>query len=129
MFTVQQIQNAHLKVKSGSDFPSYIKEIKSFGVLGFKTWVTNSVTEYFGANNFTTNSLPKYESLVISDVCNPTTFIQNLKAHQKGETDYYTFCTHCAETGIEYWIVDLNKMTCTYYNKSQQEVLVEKIPE
>jgi len=28
MFTVEQIKAAHSKVKSGADFPSYIKEIK-----------------------------------------------------------------------------------------------------
>ena len=32
MFTVEQIKAAHSKVKSGADFPSYIKEIKSLGV-------------------------------------------------------------------------------------------------
>lgn len=30
MFTVEQIENAHGKVQSGSDFPSYIREIKSW---------------------------------------------------------------------------------------------------
>ncbi len=29
MFTVEQIKAAHSKVKSGADFPSYIKEIKT----------------------------------------------------------------------------------------------------
>ena len=37
MFTVQQIKEAHSKVKSGADFPKYIQEIKGFGVIGFTT--------------------------------------------------------------------------------------------
>ncbi|TKC04313.1 DUF1398 family protein [Pedobacter frigoris] len=39
-----------------------------------------------------------------------------------------TFCTQCAETGVEKWIVDLSDMTCIYYDKSRTEILVECIP-
>ncbi|MDR6515001.1 DUF1398 family protein [Chryseobacterium camelliae] len=49
MFTVEQIENAHGKVQSGSDFPSYIREIKELGVQSFETRVKDCCTEYFGA--------------------------------------------------------------------------------
>lgn len=32
MFTIQQIKDAHSKVKSGADFPAYIQDIKKLGV-------------------------------------------------------------------------------------------------
>lgn len=48
MFTTQQIEQAHEKVKSGADFPKYIQEIKGFGVQSFITFVKDSHTEYFG---------------------------------------------------------------------------------
>ena len=32
MFTVNQIKEAHSKVKSGADFPAYIQDIKKLGV-------------------------------------------------------------------------------------------------
>lgn len=128
MFTLQQIEDAHKKVKSGADFPKYIQEIKEMGVIAFETWVKDSHTEYFGENNFTTKSNPKYEDLEISEVTDAEKFRIQLKAHQKGETDYYTFCKDCAETGIEKWIVDLHKMTCIYYDQSGNEILVEEIP-
>jgi hypothetical protein len=50
MFTVEQIELAHEKVKSGADFPKYIQEIKALGVKGIETWVKDSHTEYFGEN-------------------------------------------------------------------------------
>lgn len=56
MFTVEQIELAHQKVKSGADFPKYIQEIKQMGVAGFETWVKDSHTEYFGANSYKTRS-------------------------------------------------------------------------
>lgn len=128
MFTVEQIEKAHEKVKSGADFPKYIQEIKEMGVVSFETFVKDSHTEYFGANNFTTSSEAQYPDLKISETTNSETFKTQLKAHQKGETDYFTFCNDCAENGIEKWIVDLNKMTCVYYDKSGNEILVEEIP-
>ncbi len=124
MFTVEQIENAHSKVKSGADFPNYIKEIKE----SFETWVKDSHTEYFGENDYATKSQPKYADLTIEHTVDKEKFIQQLKSHQKGETDYMKFCEDCAETGIEKWIVDLEKYTCIYYDKNGNEILTEEIP-
>jgi uncharacterized protein YbcV (DUF1398 family) len=129
MFTVEQINQAHEKVKSGADFPKYIQEIKQMGVTSFETWVTDSHTEYFGENNYQTKSLPQYENLTIADSSNREKFCRYLKIHQQGETDYSTFCRHCAETGIEKWFVCLDEMTCTYYDKAKNKILVEQIPQ
>jgi uncharacterized protein YbcV (DUF1398 family) len=128
MFTVEQIEFAHAKVKSGADFPNYIQEIKGIGVTSFETWVCDSHTEYFGKNGFQTNSKPQYENLKIADISHMEQFGEYLKLHQKGKTDYFTFCNHCAETGIEKWNVDLERMTCTYYDKAGNEILTENIP-
>lgn len=128
MFTVQQIEEAHKKVKSGADFPKYIQEIKGLGVKSFETFVKDSHTEYFGENNFTTKSEPKYEDLEISETTDLEEFKTQLKTHQQGKTDYFTFCKDCAETGIEKWIMDLQNMTCTYFDKAGNEILVEKVP-
>lgn len=129
MFTVEQIEQAHEKVKSGADFPKYIEEIKGLGVICFVTWVKDSRTEYFGENNFNTNSKSKYDELIISKNSDRKSFQTRLKKHQKGETDYLTFCKDCAKTGIEKWIVRLDEMTCIYYDKAGNEILVEQIPQ
>jgi len=34
----------------------------------------------------------------------------------------------CAKSGIEKWIVVMAKMTCTYYDKNGNALLVETIP-
>ena len=127
MFTVDQIEQAHSKVKSGADFPKYIQEIKALGVVAFETWVNDSHTEYFGENNFRTASKPKYAELIISENSDGENFKGRLNEHQQGKTDYFTFCKDCAETGIEKWIVNLHHMTCIYYDKIGTEILVEQI--
>lgn len=129
MFTVEQIDKAHEKVKSGADFPKYIQEIKQLGVMAYETWVNDNHTEYFGTNDYQTKSRPNYDNLTIADSSNSEKFIQYLRIHQHGETSFFTFCEQCAETGIEKWFVSLTEMTCTYYDKKGKEILIEQIPQ
>ena len=129
MFTIEQIEQAHANVKSGADFPAYIQKIKKLGVTGFETWVKDSHTDYLGENNFSISSKPKYAELTISPISDKENFITRLKEHQQGKTDYFAFCNDCAKTGIEKWVVSLSKMTCVYYDKSGNEILVEQIPQ
>jgi len=128
MFTVEQIKQAHSKVKSGADFPYYIQEIKALGVNSYELYVTDGHTDYFGANNYKTSAEAKYAALKIADKANAPQFVSDLKAHQQGKTTYQVFCEDCAKSGIEKWIVDLEKMTCTYYDKTGNEILEEQIP-
>ncbi len=129
MFTVEQIKAAHSKVKSGADFPAYIQEIKKLGVTFYETYVTDGHTDYFGENNFKTSAPAKYPKLNIAETSNTKQFKIDLKEHQQGKTDFLTFIGMCATFGIEKWSVCLDKMTCTYYDKSKNEILVEMIPQ
>jgi uncharacterized protein YbcV (DUF1398 family) len=128
MFTVEQIEAAHAKVKSGADFPNYIQEIKQLGVTGFTTYVTDSHTIYYGANGFNTQSAAQYAQLSIAGQSNEAIFVKQLKIHQQGQTDYLRFCKDCAENGIEKWVADLGNMTCIYYNLKAEALLTEQIP-
>lgn len=129
MFTVEQIKVAHSKVKSGADFPSYIKEIKGLGVTHYETYVTDGHIDYHGADNYTAKVPAKYEPSVIADIANVEEFKTELKAHQQGKTDFLTFIKMCAETGIEKWEICMDKMTCIYYDKAGNEILKEQIPQ
>ena len=128
MFTIEQIKAAHSKVKSGADFPKYIQEIKLLSVIGYETCVKDSHTKYFGKNGYHIESKPMYDPLTISEIVNKEKFSHCLKIHQEGKTDYHTFCKDCAETGIDKWVVSLDPMTCVYFDKVGNEVLVELIP-
>ncbi|HEX2629462.1 MAG TPA: DUF1398 family protein [Chitinophagaceae bacterium] len=127
-FTIEQISAAHSKVKSGADFPQYIRDLKQLGVVSYETYVIDGHTDYAGDNNYHRSSSPKYDALIIADNSDAATFKNDLKAHQQGQSDYLTFCKQSAQSGIEKWIVSLEKMTCTYYDKNGNEILVEAIP-
>src|SRR3546814_6942611 len=89
MFTAEQIKAAHSKVRSGADFPAYIKEIKSLGVTYYETFVTDGHTDYYGANDYKTTSDAKYAALAIADVRSEehTSEIKSLMRHS-----YAFFC-------------------------------------
>ena len=129
MFTAKQIKAAHAKVKSGADFPSYIREIKLLGVTHYEAYVTDGHIDYHGANNYTAKVPAKYEPIIIANPSNGPDFKTALVAHQHGKTDFLTFIKSCATFGIEKWAISMDKMTCTYYDKAGDKILVEQIPQ
>ena len=128
MFTIEQIKAAHFKVKSGANYPQYIQDLIQLGVVSYETYVTDGNAFYEGTNGYKITSGTKYGTLKIADESNKDLFVINLKIHQQGKSDYHAFCIQCAESGIEKWVVDLAKMTCTYHDKTGAEILVEEIP-
>lgn len=128
MFTIDQIKAAHSKVKSGADFPNYVQDLIQLGVTSYQTFVADGHTLYTGNGNFKVQTEPKYATLIVAETSNKEEFINDLKNHQKGNTNYPTFCEDCAKSGVECWIVDTTKMTCVYYDKLGNEMLVEQIP-
>lgn len=129
MFTVEQIKTAHSKVKSGADFPAYIKEIKSLGVIHYEAYVTDGHIDYHGANDYVAKVPAKYDPLVVADTSNDNQFKSELLAHQQGKTDFLTFIKMCATVGVERWEICMDRMTCTYYDKAGNELFVENIPQ
>lgn len=129
MFIVEQIKAAHSKVKSGADFPAYIQDIKKLGVTYYETFVSNGNSDYYGANEHKVLTGARYDALTIAENSNPEQFKADLKAHQQGKTNFPTFCKDCAKSGIEKWVICMDKMTCTYYDKAGKEILVEEIPQ
>lgn len=128
MFTAEQVKAAHNKVRSGADFPAYVQEIKAMGVTHYECYVSDGHIDYHGANEYMATVPAKYDPLSIAENTNENQFKSELKAHQEGKTDFLAFIRMCADTGIEKWEVCMDKMTCTYLDKTGKEILVEEIP-
>ncbi|MDR3651612.1 MAG: DUF1398 family protein [Paludibacter sp.] len=128
MFTIEQVKAAHAKVKSGADFPAYVQELIQLGVRSYDIFVSDGHGEYRGENNFQTASAAKYNTLLVANHSSVETFRERLKIHQQGGSDYMTFCHDAAANGVEKWTVDMEKMTCVYYDKAGIEMVAETIP-
>ena len=121
-------QDAYAKVKSGADFPTYVQNLIKLGVTRYETYVADGQTHYIGKNKVTVQSKPKYDTLAVADTSDKIQFVNDLRNHQKGNTNYPTFCSDCAKSGIVKWVVNTETMTCTYYDKLGTEMLIENIP-
>lgn len=128
MFTLQQIQDAHAKVKSGADFPHYIHDLIVLWVRSYTIFVSDGHAEYQGDDNYMITSLAKYEPLDIRTTTDKEWFANKLKLHQQGGTDYMTFCHDAAQWGILKWVIDMESMTCSYYDYNNAKIIVEDIP-
>lgn len=128
MFTIDQITSVHSRVKSGADFPQYIRDLKELGVTCYVAFVEDGRVDYYGNHLQVLEVTGKYDAIVVSDTLNAETFKKELSAHQQGKTDYPDFIRMCAETGISTWEVDIRNLTCTYFDQAGNEVLQEQIP-
>ena len=110
-------------MKSGADFPAYIKEIKNLGVTHYEAYVEDDHIDYHGEHIYTAKSSAKYDPIVVADIINREKFIAGLKAHQLSKTDFLSFIQMCATIDVEKWKICMEKMTCTYYDKEGKEVI------
>ena len=83
---------------------------------------------FWGVGDFVITSTAKYDNLTIAEISQTEQFKSDLSAHQQGKSDYLTFCNQCAASGIEKWVVNMEKMSCAYYDKMGNEILMERIP-
>ncbi len=128
MFTLAQINAAHAKVKSGADFPTYVRDMKTLGVKNYTVQVSDGATVYIGAEGFFISSPPKYAALTINKILDKLGFEADLKLHQNGGTNYVQFCEDCAKSGIAGWVMSLTKNTCSYFDEKGTTILTELIP-
>jgi len=129
MFSIEEIKAAESKIETGADFPQFIKKIKEMGVVRNDVYVSNGLSVYFDSEDHSVQASPdEYPNLVINDEASAEKLQHALQVHQKGETDYLTFCKQAADAGVEKWVTDLNEMTCTYLDSAQKELVKEAIP-
>jgi uncharacterized protein YbcV (DUF1398 family) len=128
MFTIEQINAAHARVKNGADFPAYVKELIQLGVICYDIYVSDGHSVYFGESGYHTVSTGNYDVLTVAVISDVKAFKRKLEKHQQGRTDYMTFCEDAAKTGVEKWTVDMKNMTCSYFDNAGNILAVEKIP-
>ena len=128
MFTEEQIRQVHSKVKSGADFPSYIQELKGLGVTYYETFLTDGHSVYHGKNHFELITQPRFGTVLIPDEINEAQLRADIANHQQGKSNYEEIIKQCTQNGVKKWAICMDGMTCSYFDKTGNKILVEKIP-
>jgi len=127
MFTLDQINRIHDRLGNAETLPQYLEALKNIGVDYYDSFITDGHSEYFGRGGHTVVSPPVHEKLTIAETSNRESFLKHLDLHNQGKTNYLEMSTGLADSGIEKWTFDTNKMTIAYYDKVGNEILVEAI--
>lgn len=116
-----------IKMSGNGDFPKLVKSYRDYGITKFQTCASTAKTMYFDNVENCVYDEQDFFNYEIGAL-NIEQFKQDLLAHQQGKTDFPTWLELTAASGIGYWIVDLNAMTCVYYDLDNNPVHTEKIP-
>ncbi len=127
MFTLKQLEKAHEKVKTGADFPQYIQDIKALGLARYEVMVENGETRYFNELGEWIASPGVYQALTIATKAAEENLKVYISAHQQGQSDFFTFCRQAADSGVYKWVMDIQKMQCSYLDINGRPILTEKI--
>lgn len=115
-----------IKMEVSNNFPKLIAAYKEYGITKFQTCASTAKTMYFNNEDETVYDEIDYFNLPIGEL-NIEKFKVDLIDHQKGITDFPQWLELTAGSGIAYWIVDLNLMTCIYYDQDDNQVHTELI--
>ncbi len=126
-FTLQQLKDAHARVKTGADFPRYVQEIKALGLVTYDYLVQNGVTVYHGTDGHTVSADAIYPDLSINPNPSPQALQHAISIHQQGQTDFLTFCQQAADAGVERWVIDTQAMLCSYLDAQGNLMVAEPI--
>ncbi|MBI1279987.1 MAG: DUF1398 domain-containing protein [Anaerolineaceae bacterium] len=127
MFTIEQINDIHHRLGSATTLADYLHALAAIGIQKYDSYLTDGHSEYFGAQGQTVTSPSVHEKLSIAEKSDKDAFLNHLKQHEQGKTDYFEMSRGLADSGIEKWTFDTHKMTITYYDKSGVELLTETI--
>ena len=128
-FTVENIKAIYSRPRTGADFPALIRELKGAGVTSYDHMIETGANVFHGCNG---------EALTLEKMGPPCPVsarpdVESLKRiiseHQRGLSNYPTLCRLVGEVGVEKWVCDLSAMTCSYFDKSGQQMHVELIPD
>lgn len=126
-FTLEAIQEAQMKY-TGPDFPKLIREFKAMGMVTNTYDLSNGQIQYVSNKGEHIDIKSEITVGIIGETYDEAAALAALKNNQTGKTDFITFCKEIAEAGVYKWISDLEIMTCSYYDRKENTVIVEMIP-
>ena len=124
MFTLEQINNIHDSLGEVV-LPQYLEALKNIGVDKYDLFITDGHSAYFGKGGHKVVSPAVHEKLSIAETSNRESLLKHLNLHGEGKTNYLEMSKGLADSGIEKWTFDTNKMTITYYDKDGNAMPVE----
>lgn len=127
MLNITDIQKAH-ETFTGPDFPKLIQAFKEMGMVANTVYLEKGLVTYTDLVGDSVQQTGYQVHTLIALQADKEQAQADLKARQSGQTTFPTFCEDMAKSGIAYWTIDLEAMTCTNYDQNDKAVIIENIP-
>jgi len=127
MFTLEQINDVHDRLGKKETLLSYVRALNAIGVEKYDSYITDGHSEFVDKDAQRVESPPANAALPINDVSDGQQARKHLDLHTQGKSSYLEMSEGLADSGVEKWTVDINKMTMVFYDKQENELLVEKV--
>ncbi len=128
MLTIDHISQIHASVKSGSNFPQYVQDLKALGLAYYDVFICDGHSEYHAVSGEQLQTPDKYQYLEIAPKANTQALRQTIRKHQRGQINFLTFCLQAAHAGVHAWRTDITHLRCIFYDRAGHEILIEPIP-
>jgi uncharacterized protein YbcV (DUF1398 family) len=104
-----------------------VRALNSLGVETYDSYFDRRPFRVFRYRWLSVKSPAAHEKLSIAETSRRDEFIEHLNLHNQHATTYLEMAKGLAESGIEKWTVDTNRMTITFYDKAGNEMRIEAI--
>lgn len=125
-FTLEQISRAHEGV-SQDTVRAYLARLLALGVVSYTTHISDGHSDYVDGSGNMLSSAAVHDAFEVSGNANREDARLALDAHSRRETGYLTFSRQLADAGVATWVMDPVNMTCTFYSKSGEPLIVEDV--
>ena len=127
MITIEQINELHSRLGSAKTLSQYLRAFKTLGVQRYDSYLFDGHSEYSTEGGQRVVSQPEHEVLTVAEIAQREAFLEHLRRHEQRQTTYLEMSIGLAQSGIEKWTVDTERMTMTFYDNAGREMLVEHI--
>ena len=114
-----------IKVASAGNFIKFIAELEKYGITHFITDAKSATSQYFNSAGLSIKDIGNFDFMIAE--LNAEQFINDLKEHQSGKTDFPTWLFKTTQSGIASWQVDILNRTCRYFDTQDNEVYMENV--
>lgn len=128
VFTIEQINDLHDRLGNAETLGQYLRSLSAIGVERFDSFIVDGHSEFVGNSGHMVVSAPAHEQLAIAETSSRESLVEHLRLHSEGRTSYVEMSKGLANSGVEKWTFDTNKLTVAYYDKAGNELLVEDVP-
>ncbi|AXF84866.1 hypothetical protein DTO96_100577 [Ephemeroptericola cinctiostellae] len=121
-FTLKNIQSIFNKHVEKAKFSSAINELKKINASHLELSVADGHETFFSRAGKQLTSQAKYSAIAVSEQVDLEALKEAIKARNSGMIDFKTFCQQAAKSGVNYWQVQVEGLSCTYFSLANKVI-------